>query len=191
MQAFQEARADPAENTRDNAYMPSMQILIQQCFALVSPPALQAICSHLSCHVQGTTTACMQRLCYSCKWQGADIQGVPESALHMLVSAEDSEQTELIPNSAGFLAAGQEMLEVCGRSHSLYEVYRSIEAVHAASPPTWSRDLISGLPHLTDDYWHDSLEKAIDAEAPHVSVYDLQVSRALYLVPGPEVAFDL
>ena len=24
-----------------------------------------------------------------------------------------------------------------------------------------------------------------------VSVYDLQVSRALYLVPGPEVAFDL
>ena len=32
--------------------------------------------------------------------------------------------------------------------------------------PHGAWDLVSGLPHLTDDYWHDSLEKAIDAEAP-------------------------
>lgn len=64
---------------------------------------------------------------------------------------------------------------MCGRSHSLYEVYTSIDAIHAASPPTWSLDLISGLPHLTEDHWHESLDKALDAEAPHISVYDLQV----------------
>jgi oxygen-independent coproporphyrinogen-3 oxidase len=69
----------------------------------------------------------------------------------------------------------QELLEVCGRSHSLYEVYTAIEAVHAACPPTWSLDLISGLPHLNGERWHESLEQAIDAGPPHLSVYDLQV----------------
>ena len=38
----------------------------------------------------------------------------------------------------------QELLEVCGRSHSLYDAYAAIEAMHAAGPPTWSLDLMSG-----------------------------------------------
>ena len=69
----------------------------------------------------------------------------------------------------------QDILEACGRSHTLYDAYAAIEAVHAAGPITWSLDLMSGLPHLREDTWRDSLEKAIDAEAPHISVYDLQV----------------
>ena len=69
----------------------------------------------------------------------------------------------------------QELLEVCGRSHSLYDVYKALESVHAASPPSWSLDLISGLPHLTEDTWRNSLECALDAEPPHISIYDLQV----------------
>lgn len=69
----------------------------------------------------------------------------------------------------------QELLEVCGRSHSLYDAYKALEAVHAAAPPSWSLDLISGLPHLNEDLWRQSLENALDAEPPHISVYDLQV----------------
>ena len=38
----------------------------------------------------------------------------------------------------------QELLEVCGRSHSLYDVYTAIEAMHAAGPRSWSLDLMSG-----------------------------------------------
>ncbi len=64
---------------------------------------------------------------------------------------------------------------MCGRSHSLYDVYKALDAVHAAAPPSWSLDLISGLPHLTEDTWHQSLSCALDAEPPHISVYDLQV----------------
>lgn len=69
----------------------------------------------------------------------------------------------------------QELLEVCGRSHTLYDVYKALEDLHAAAPPSWSLDLISGLPHLNEDLWRQSLERAIDAEPPHISVYDLQV----------------
>lgn len=69
----------------------------------------------------------------------------------------------------------QELLEVCGRSHSLYDVYKALEAVHSAAPPSWSLDLISGLPHLNEDTWRKSLECALDAGPPHISIYDLQV----------------
>ena len=65
---------------------------------------------------------------------------------------------------------------MCGRSHTLYDVYKAIEDVHAADPASWSLDLISGLPHLIEDIWRESLEKVIDAEPPHISVYDLQAS---------------
>ena len=33
---------------------------------------------------------------------------------------------------------------MCGRSHTLYDAYAAIEALHAAGPPTWSLDLMSG-----------------------------------------------
>ncbi|CAL8464114.1 g3649 [Coccomyxa elongata] len=77
--------------------------------------------------------------------------------------------------SIGVQAFQEELLEVCGRSHSLYDAYKALEAVHAAAPPSWSLDLISGLPHLNEDLWRQSLDNALDAEPPHVSVYDLQV----------------
>jgi len=71
----------------------------------------------------------------------------------------------------------QDLLELCGRSHTLYDVYKAIEDVHTASPPSWSLDLISGLPHLIEEKWRDSLSKAVDSEPPHISVYDLQLSK--------------
>ena len=80
------------------------------------------------------------------------------------------------------------MLELCGRSHSLYDVYRAIEDVHSAGPASWSLDLISGLPHLIEEKWRDSLSRAIDAEPPHISVYDLQAS---WLIGSPVSSLPL
>lgn len=69
----------------------------------------------------------------------------------------------------------QELLQTCGRSHSLAEVYAAIGAVKAAQFPSWSLDLISGLPKLTPDVWQQSLNEAVAAGPNHISIYDLQV----------------
>lgn len=77
--------------------------------------------------------------------------------------------------SVGVQAFDEELLRICGRSHSLYDVYKAIEDVHAANIPSWSLDLISGLPHLTMERWEKSIMCAIDADPKHLSSYDLQV----------------
>lgn len=41
-----------------------------------------------------------------------------------------------------------ELLQLCGRAHDAADVYRAIEAVHAAGVPSWSLDLMSGLPRV-------------------------------------------
>jgi oxygen-independent coproporphyrinogen-3 oxidase len=78
--------------------------------------------------------------------------------------------------SVGVQAFDEELLRVCGRAHGLADAYRAIEAVHAAGMPSWSLDLMSGLPGLTEDGWQRSLAAAVDAAPPHISVYDLQAS---------------
>ena len=55
------------------------------------------------------------------------------------------------------------------------DAYRAIEAVHAAGPASWSLDLMSGLPQLTEGAWAASLAAALAAGPDHVSTYDLQV----------------
>ncbi|KAG2495696.1 hypothetical protein HYH03_006296 [Edaphochlamys debaryana] len=77
--------------------------------------------------------------------------------------------------SVGVQAFQQELLTACGRGHNLADVRAAIDAVHEAGPPSWSLDLISGLPGLTPDMWRESLQEAVAAGPGHVSVYDLQV----------------
>lgn len=78
--------------------------------------------------------------------------------------------------SMGVQCFQQNLLELCGRSHSLDDVYQAIRDIHQARVPNWSLDLISGLPQLTSKDWQQSLQSAVDANPSHISVYDLQVS---------------
>ncbi|EFJ52010.1 hypothetical protein VOLCADRAFT_42214, partial [Volvox carteri f. nagariensis] len=77
--------------------------------------------------------------------------------------------------SVGVQAFQQELLEACGRGHDLADVVAAVDAVQAAGMPSWSLDLISGLPGLTAEAWRHSLQRAVAAAPDHVSVYDLQV----------------
>ena len=70
--------------------------------------------------------------------------------------------------------AGQELLDACGRSHSLADVHAALDAVRAAAPGAWSLDLMAGLPRLGPDQWDASLAQAVAAQPDHISVYDLQ-----------------
>ena len=68
----------------------------------------------------------------------------------------------------------QELLEACGRSHSLADVHMALAAVREAAPAAWSLDLMAGLPRLGAEHWQASLAQAVAAQPDHISVYDLQ-----------------
>ncbi len=79
------------------------------------------------------------------------------------------------PKPAPAPPPGQDLLRTCGRAHGVADVEAALAAVAASGFPTWSLDLMSGLPGLTRDAWRESLRRAIAAAPPHVSVYDLQI----------------
>lgn len=62
-----------------------------------------------------------------------------------------------------------------GRLHKRTTVLQDIACLRAAGIASINIDLIAGLPHQTAASWEISLDETIAAEAPHVSVYMLEV----------------
>lgn len=77
--------------------------------------------------------------------------------------------------SLGSQAFQDELLEACGRSHSVADIFESVEIVRSAGIINFSLDLISGLPHQTLAQWQASLESAVKISPTHLSSYDLVV----------------
>jgi oxygen-independent coproporphyrinogen-3 oxidase len=62
-----------------------------------------------------------------------------------------------------------------GRLHNRKTVLDDIASLRAAGITNINIDLIAGLPHQTVESWAFSLEQTIASEAPHASVYMLEV----------------
>jgi putative oxygen-independent coproporphyrinogen III oxidase len=77
--------------------------------------------------------------------------------------------------SMGVQAWQDELLQLCGRSHNVADIERSIEIIRQSSVTNWSLDLISGLPQQTMEMWRESLARSIEVNPSHISVYDLIV----------------
>ena len=77
--------------------------------------------------------------------------------------------------SMGVQAFQQELLAVCGRSHSVADIWQSIEIIRQVNVPSFSLDLISGLPHQTLAQWQESLATAVEIAPNHISIYDLTI----------------
>ncbi len=77
--------------------------------------------------------------------------------------------------SIGVQAFQPELLQACGRSHTVAEVYQAVEWVQQVGFENFSLDLISGLPHQTLADWQASLETAIALAPTHLSCYDLTI----------------
>lgn len=77
--------------------------------------------------------------------------------------------------SLGVQAFDDDLLEQCGRFHRLADVNRAVDNMQRAQVPSWSLDLISGLPHQTLQQWQKMLDCAIAASPHHISVYDLTI----------------
>lgn len=76
--------------------------------------------------------------------------------------------------SLGVQSFEDRFLQLCGRSHNADDVFKAIRDIQSINVP-WSLDLISGLPHLTLDSWKATVERAIQCQPNHISIYDLQI----------------
>lgn len=90
--------------------------------------------------------------------------------------------------SLGVQAFQPELLQVCGRSHTVTDIWVAVEMIRQVGIPDLSLDLISGLPHQTLEQWQASLEAAITIAPTHISIYDLTVEAGTafgrYYQPG-------
>jgi oxygen-independent coproporphyrinogen-3 oxidase len=62
-----------------------------------------------------------------------------------------------------------------GRLHTRQQCETEIARVRAAGIHEINLDLIAGLPYQTEESWRYSIEQAIACDAPHMSVYMLEV----------------
>lgn len=77
--------------------------------------------------------------------------------------------------SIGAQAFQPELLQACGRSHTVSETYLAVEMVGQAGLTNFNLDLISGLPNQTLEQWQASLEAAVSLAPTHISTYDLTI----------------
>lgn len=77
--------------------------------------------------------------------------------------------------SLGVQAFQLELLQICGRSHTVEDIYTAIDIIRTVKIPSFSLDLISGLPHQTSAQWQDSLNRVVAIAPNHISIYDLQI----------------
>ncbi|MCX7595151.1 MAG: radical SAM family heme chaperone HemW [Fischerella sp.] len=77
--------------------------------------------------------------------------------------------------SLGVQAFHPDLLQVCGRSHTVADIFAAVDLIHQVGVPDFSIDLISGLPYQTLDMWQESLEKAVAIAPTHISIYDLTI----------------
>ena len=77
--------------------------------------------------------------------------------------------------SLGVQSFDDAVLKSCGRAHRTEDVYRAFDDLTAAGIENVSVDLISSLPHVSEDLWENTLNAAVGTGCPHISVYDLQI----------------
>lgn len=77
--------------------------------------------------------------------------------------------------SLGVQAFQPELLKICGRSHTVADIYTAVETIRTVKVPSFSLDLISGLPHQSLTQWQDSLNRVVAIAPNHLSIYDLQI----------------
>lgn len=77
--------------------------------------------------------------------------------------------------SFGVQSFNNELLQRIGRIHNTDEVYRSIENARSVGFSNMSIDLMFGLPNQTVEMLDHSLDKALELDLPHLSIYSLKV----------------
>ncbi|MCR8845827.1 radical SAM family heme chaperone HemW [Paenibacillus sp. SC116] len=77
--------------------------------------------------------------------------------------------------SFGVQSFNNTLLKDIGRIHHTDDVYRSIEAARRVGYENMSIDLMFGLPNQTLEMMSHSLDRALELDLPHLSIYSLKV----------------
>jgi putative oxygen-independent coproporphyrinogen III oxidase len=77
--------------------------------------------------------------------------------------------------SLGVQALQAELLALCGRTHTVTDVYAAVDLIRQVGLENFSLDLISGLPTQSLAQWQESLAQAIALAPTHLSIYDLTI----------------
>jgi putative oxygen-independent coproporphyrinogen III oxidase len=77
--------------------------------------------------------------------------------------------------SFGVQAFQAELLQACGRAHTVEDITATMAMIATAGITNYSLDLISGLPNQSMSQWQDSLNQAIAHQPSHLSIYDLTI----------------
>lgn len=105
---------------------------------------------------------------------GAEItvEANPESLDELLLS--DLIDSGVNRASLGVQSFDDEMLRLLGRCHSAPDAERACSLL-ARSGVSFSADLICGIPGLSEATWRDTLARAVESGAGHLSVYPLSI----------------
>ncbi len=103
--------------------------------------------------------------------------------------------------SLGVQAFQEELLQSCGRSHTVQDIYASVSLIQKINLENYSLDLISGLPKQTLEDCEYSLKQATALSPKHLSCYDLvlepvtafgkQYQPGKYPLPNDETAAEM
>ena len=80
---------------------------------------------------------------------------------------------ELTRVSLGAQSFSDRELRSLGRIHSSRDIVRSLDLLREKGIRNINLDLMSGLPHQTEETWERSLQSAVALDIPHISAYSL------------------
>ncbi|MBO8159158.1 radical SAM family heme chaperone HemW [Thermosyntropha sp.] len=69
-------------------------------------------------------------------------------------------------------------LEVLGRTHTVKEVFETVDALHRSGIKNFNLDIIYGIPDQTVKKWENNIKKAIECNPSHISMYLLQLDES-------------
>ncbi|MES1261735.1 MAG: radical SAM family heme chaperone HemW, partial [Acidobacteriota bacterium] len=106
-------------------------------------------------------------------WSEATLEAAPGSLTPERVSAWVRAGIDRV--SLGVQSFIKPELARTGRRHDAATVTQDVNLLRAEGIHNWNLDLIAGLPGQTDASWRASVEAALRLDAPHISVYMLEV----------------
>lgn len=104
---------------------------------------------------------------------GAEISIEMDPGTFSVAQVKGYQQAGVNRISLGVQAFQDRLLQRCGRSHCVDEIFTAVERIRQAGITNLSLDLISGLPDQTLAQWQASLTAAIALAPSHLSCYDL------------------